>query len=274
MTKVARDDGDPAELGTLSFQGLDAQRRAVLDAVGDDRVRRGPTTAARDLYRGVMLDAAMDGLTPAAERRADDRVVYVSALWGALRPADRVPDYRLHMCDRPDGPGHLVQFWQQPLAGVLPVARRRRSHRRLPRIRVPARVAADRRSRASAGSSIKPVKDATFERGAGGSATRAVRGEVLRRILLDDSEPRTPEQLADALTGHFAGAAAAAIRRRTGRSSSESYAWRRERVPQHHRGDRRPGAAGPAVGRCRSSCGPRRRSPPCRRASRGTSCGS
>ncbi len=202
MTKVARDDGDPVELGALSFPGLDAERRAVLDAVGDDRARRGPTTPARELYRGVMLDAAMAGLTPAAERRADDWIVYVSALWGALRPGDQVPDYRLHMCDRPDGPGHLVQYWQQPLAGVLPLLA---GDGLIVDFRASEYLLAWRPTGelVERWVMIKPVKDATFERGAGGSATRAVRGEVLRRILLDDTEPRTPEQLAGALDGPF-----------------------------------------------------------------------
>ncbi|HWH98090.1 MAG TPA: peroxide stress protein YaaA, partial [Pseudolysinimonas sp.] len=115
MTKSPASRGDPVELGELSFPELGRERIAVLDAIAQPRLRSAPTTPARELYGGNLLKTALGDLSPEAEQRADEQLVFVSGLWGAVRPIDELPDYRVHMCERPAGLGHLVQYWQEPL---------------------------------------------------------------------------------------------------------------------------------------------------------------
>jgi cytoplasmic iron level regulating protein YaaA (DUF328/UPF0246 family) len=139
--------GRPVDLDALSFPELTAARSRVLDALGtastaDDALRRldvGPSLApeverntrlrslparpALEVYTGVLYDAlGWPTLSASARRRAASRLVVVSALWGALRPPDRIPPYRLNMCGRL-GIDSLTQFWRPALAPVLePVA--------------------------------------------------------------------------------------------------------------------------------------------------------
>lgn len=202
MTKSPSGSGDPVDLGTLSFPQLEANRSRVLSAVAPPGLRVAPTTQAIDLYRGMLLDAALDGASAGARHRAARQLVYVSALWGAVRPTDWLPEYRLHMCERPAGLGHLVQYWQEPLASVLPevagdglILDLRSSeylHAWRPRDAYTDRWVA-----------LKPVRDASFESGSGGSTARIARGRVLHRILNDGMMPRDPVELADALEPAF-----------------------------------------------------------------------
>jgi cytoplasmic iron level regulating protein YaaA (DUF328/UPF0246 family) len=73
-----------------------------------------------DLYTGPLhggLDA--EGLSEAAAERASGSIVVVSALWGALRPTDRVPPYRLHLFARLIGIDRLYETWRAVLPDVL-----------------------------------------------------------------------------------------------------------------------------------------------------------
>ena len=165
-TEIRR--GNPLDLDGLSFPPLAPTRAAVLDALIEvsaepdatdrvcvpatmrDVVRRNitlceaPTARAEAVYSGVLYDAlALKDLEAAARRRARAWIVIISALWGAVRPGDRIPSYRLNMCGRLPGLAHLPQVWRQPLADVLGAPARRR-RRRLPAGRVRHRLAADR----------------------------------------------------------------------------------------------------------------------------------
>ncbi|HET7646061.1 MAG TPA: peroxide stress protein YaaA, partial [Candidatus Limnocylindria bacterium] len=51
--------------------------------------------------------------------RAEQHVVIVSALWGALRPADPIPPYRLHVCARLVGMDRLEPAWRSILPPIL-----------------------------------------------------------------------------------------------------------------------------------------------------------
>jgi cytoplasmic iron level regulating protein YaaA (DUF328/UPF0246 family) len=136
--------GAPVDLERLSFPALTATRRRVaealvrtsgsLDAFQRLQVRQSmaPAVAANthlfeipavpvlDLYTGPVhegLDAA--GLSPAAAARAAERVVVNSALWGLLRPTDRVPSYRLQVCAHLIGAEDLEPIWGEVLPDVL-----------------------------------------------------------------------------------------------------------------------------------------------------------
>ena len=137
-------DGPPVVLGGLSFPALRATRAHVLEALlttsaAPDAFRRlhvGPAMAgeverntrllelparsALEVYSGPLhlgLDAA--SLSPGAAARAADEVVVVSSLWGLLRPADRIPPYRLHLDSRLIGMDRLRDTWRAVLPGVL-----------------------------------------------------------------------------------------------------------------------------------------------------------
>lgn len=138
------DSGEPLDLKALSFPELGPCRARVLDAlietsarrdalrrlrVGpslagevarNERIRELPTRRAAETYSGPLyagLDPA--AWSPRTWQRAQRDVVIVSALWGALRPADRIPAYRLHVCSWLAGIDRLEPMWRAVLPGVL-----------------------------------------------------------------------------------------------------------------------------------------------------------
>ncbi len=145
------DGGSPVDLDRLSFPSLTEMRERVMDAlvatsqrpdalrrlfVGpslagevarNEYLRDLPTRRAVDTYAGPLYEGLDAGSWSAhAERRAARRLVIVSALWGALRPADHIPPYRLNVCARLDGMDRLEPAWRTLLPPILTdVAERR-----------------------------------------------------------------------------------------------------------------------------------------------------
>lgn len=144
-SKTGRARGKPADPDRVSFPELAPTRSRVADALartsrqpdapallgvsprlGDDiarntRLDRAPAVPVSELYTGVLYDALDHaGLDPASRRRAARRLVVVSALYGAVRPADRVAPYRLSMGVNLPGLGPLASVWRGPLAQLLP----------------------------------------------------------------------------------------------------------------------------------------------------------
>lgn len=226
-TKAPVRRGKPLDLGRLSFPPLTPTRTAVLDALvqvsGEpDAVQRlgipaslgdllgrnvalrdAPTAPAERVYSGALYEAfGPADLDAAARRRARSWVVVVSALWGAVRLGDRIPPYRLDMCGRLPGLGHLPQVWAGPLGDVLPAAARRG-------VVVDCRSAefatAWRPTGAIAGRTVvvKVFRDRDGRRGAVSHGAKRTRGMVVRRIVTDGVDARRPEELAEALSGHF-----------------------------------------------------------------------
>jgi len=78
---------------------------------------------ALSVYSGPLhagLDAA--SLSAAAAERAARSVVVISPLWGVVRPADRIPPYRLHVCSRLVGMDRLEPPWRTVLGDLLAAA--------------------------------------------------------------------------------------------------------------------------------------------------------
>jgi cytoplasmic iron level regulating protein YaaA (DUF328/UPF0246 family) len=110
---VTPERGRRVGLSTLVYPRLRAPREQVIGAV-DPGLRTRPAIPAAELYSGVLF---------AALNLADlpwDDVLIASALWGVVRPGDRIPAHRLEMGDRPAGIGSLSAFWREPLRAALP----------------------------------------------------------------------------------------------------------------------------------------------------------
>ncbi|KNX37399.1 YaaA family protein [Luteipulveratus halotolerans] len=146
-TKHERRRGKPLDLEGLSFPELTSTRVMVAKALAevshrddaaaalgvspnlaDDiarntRLETAPALPAQDLYTGVLYDALdLGSLDTAALRRARRWVVVVSALYGALRPKDKVAPYRLSMSVNLDGVGPVAATWRDELDPVLTAA--------------------------------------------------------------------------------------------------------------------------------------------------------
>jgi len=145
-SKTGRARGKPASPELVSFPELASTRRAVAEALARvsaqpdapallgvsanlhadiaHNVRLGcaPAVTVADLYTGVLYDALnLPSMDSATRRRANRWLVVISAPYGALRPADKIPPYRLSMGVNLAELGPLASVWRAPLAAVLPI---------------------------------------------------------------------------------------------------------------------------------------------------------
>ena len=144
--KASGTDGPPLDLASLSFPDLNAtrtkvlthlvraatrQRRALQKALQlsdkqlaeldkDRDLLTAPTLPTLELYTGIVYDnLSYATLAAKARRRADQSLVVASALFGLLRPTDRVPPYRLSGATTLPGLGGLAPVWRPALEKQL-----------------------------------------------------------------------------------------------------------------------------------------------------------
>lgn len=142
--KTAAASGPAVDLSSLSFPDLEIARKQVMEALAEvsgrvdalealgvgaslaDDVERNlrlhaePAAPAHRVYSGVLYEAlGYASLTPVQRRKADEWIVVVSALWGAVGFADEVPAYRLSMSTALPGLGRLASFWKPLLNDAL-----------------------------------------------------------------------------------------------------------------------------------------------------------
>jgi cytoplasmic iron level regulating protein YaaA (DUF328/UPF0246 family) len=133
----------PADLSRLAHPELAPQREVLLDALAalaagpveparaalglsagqvedialNAALRTAPAAPAARVYTGVLYERLRLPDLPAAARR---RVLIASALWGVVRPNDRIPAYRLSMDAKLPGLGGLAAWWRPALTAALP----------------------------------------------------------------------------------------------------------------------------------------------------------
>ena len=149
--KAAGGRGAPLDLSALSFPGLTATRRRLVEVLeglaqrdperlrvalglserqhepveADARLTTAPTLPAMARYTGVLYDAlGYASLEGGARRRANASLVVASALFGLLRPTDRIPSYRLSGGTTLPGLGGLAPLWRPVLEPELAAADR------------------------------------------------------------------------------------------------------------------------------------------------------
>jgi cytoplasmic iron level regulating protein YaaA (DUF328/UPF0246 family) len=80
-----------------------------------------PAAPAADVYTGVLYQYMdLHSLSAAARRRAADRILIQSALWGVVRLEDRIPAYRMGIGASLPRMKGLAAWWKPALAKALP----------------------------------------------------------------------------------------------------------------------------------------------------------
>jgi cytoplasmic iron level regulating protein YaaA (DUF328/UPF0246 family) len=218
--KTAPETGPPVELDRLAYAGaLTESRRKLLAALAgladlpldravsmlavskgqagevavDATLGSAPAAPAAEIYTGVLYDRLR---LPELPKRAQGRVLIASALWGVLRPADRIPYYRLSAKAKLDGVGGLAAFWRPSLAAALPDK--------------PGTLVVDMRSGAYSAAwkpkqatlvSVRAFSEVKGKRKPVSHMAKATRGEVARALLRAKKAPESPEAAATIAEG-------------------------------------------------------------------------
>jgi uncharacterized protein len=115
--KAHPEAGEPVDLGALAFANeLGERREQLLDAF-DPGLREAPAAPAAEVYTGVLYKRLNLPELPAKARR---QVLIASALWGFVRPEDRIPYYKFPPKTRLEGIGAPAAYWRPALAEALP----------------------------------------------------------------------------------------------------------------------------------------------------------
>jgi uncharacterized protein len=186
--KTAPAAGEPVDLDSLAFaERLGEKREELLDVL-DPGLRKAPAAPAAEVYTGVLFKRLE---LPQLSAKARRQVLIASALWGVVRPDDRIPYYKLPPKEKLDGIGPLAKYWRLALAEALPDKE--------------GELIIDMRS--GAYSTMWKPKRATLlavraftvengERKAVSHMAKAVRGDVARALLLAKKAPGDPEAAA------------------------------------------------------------------------------
>ena len=226
--KTAPVRGSSLRLESLSFPALREPRERVLEALvalcsssttevaadtlglgptqlGEvDRnatLTKGPTARADRVYSGVLYEALdLPSLSAPARARASRWLAITSALFGLLRPTDRIPAYRLSGGVSLPNVGPLATYW----AGHLdPVVREAAGSGLVVDLRSSTygsfwRPRPELRDRVV---TVRVLHEVDGVRKVVSHFNKATKGRLVRNLLVDGRAPRRPPELADQLTG-------------------------------------------------------------------------
>jgi uncharacterized protein len=213
--KTAPTRGAPVKLEALAFAAdLTESRRKLLGALAalaelpleravsmlavskgqagevavDAELGSAPAGPAAEVYTGVLYDRLR---LPELPKRSQGRVLIASALWGVVRPTDRIPYYRFSAKARLDGIGGLAAFWRPALTAALPD----KEGTLVVDMRSGAYSAAWKPKQATL-VSVRAFTEVKGKRKPVSHMAKAVRGEVARALLEQKKPPESPEAAA------------------------------------------------------------------------------
>lgn len=216
-------EGPPVALRELSFPELAPLRARIIEALIEtsarsdafQRLQVGPSMArvvarnprllelparpASEVYSGPLHEGlAATTLPLAATERASRDLVIASALWGLLRPTDRIPPYRLHVCSRLVGMDRLEPVWRTVLPDVL--AEAAGPHGVVLDLRSPSYQAIGMATGLPDRTVTLRVEQRAFGGGRiGDVVAKRIRGQAARHLLESGADPNGPEALAGML---------------------------------------------------------------------------
>ena len=163
------------------------------------RLRTAPTARADRVYTGVLYDA-LDAatLSSAAKRRAGTRLAVTSSLFGLVRPGDRIPAYRLSGDTTLPGVGSVAALWRDALG---PAATDAVGDGLLVDLRSTTYAAFWRPPTALAPrvATVRVLHESNGKRQVVSHFNKATKGRLVRAVLEDGGNPRTPGAFADLL---------------------------------------------------------------------------
>lgn len=213
--------GKPLDLSTLSHPELMTARSTVLDELievsggvdatkqlkvgkgladvvrANTLLRTAPTAPAEQAYTGVLYEALDSAsLDAAARRRMSRRLLIFSALFGVLRPTDRIPAYRLAAGVSLPAIGGVARFWRPHLQDALSAKG----------LVVDCRSAAYAAMWAPPAEEHLPVRvlrEVDGQRSVVSHMAKQTRGYVARALCLESSTPRSAGDLVELLNSYF-----------------------------------------------------------------------
>ena len=229
--KTAPAMGSPVNLAALSHPALEAARKRVGNELARASARRNalsvldvgasltdevarntsiwenPTAPASQVYSGVLYEASGAATwTGDTLERAADRVRVISALWGAVSPADAIPAYRLSMGTTLSRLGPLAAFWRGHLGKALD---ERAAEDLIVDCRSSTYAAAWRAPKHAV--SVRVEREANGKRTVVSHNAKHARGLLTGLLVAEPEPPSTAEQLAD-IAGRVPGVTAVELR--------------------------------------------------------------
>ena len=190
LATVSRRRGALEILGVGASLGAEVARNAELFTA--------PCAPAAKVYSGVLYDAAgMGSWDAAAIATASESIVTVSAVWGAVSPADLIPAYRLSMDTELPGIGRLAPWWKPQLAKALAA---RAESQLIVDCRSSAYLAAWTPPASADHVTVAVVREREGKRSVVSHMAKHTRGVLAGFLALGDSVPATPEDLAHTAT--------------------------------------------------------------------------
>jgi uncharacterized protein len=182
--KAQPEAGEPVDLGSLVFAGELGEKRADLIDALDPTLLDAPAAPAAEVYTGVLYGRLELTKLPVKARR---QVLIASALWGVVRPEDRISYYRLPPKTRLEGIGPPAAYWRPALAEALPdeegdliVDMRSGAYSTMWKPKRAALLA------------VRAFTESDGERKAVSHLAKAVRGDVARALLRAKKPPSDP----------------------------------------------------------------------------------
>jgi len=186
--KAKPEASEPMDLGSLVFaEKLGERREQVLDAL-DPSLRKAPAAPAAEVYTGVLYGRLE---LPKLSKRARSRVLIASALWGFVRPDDRIPYYKFPPKTKLKGIGAPAAYWRPSLAEAMPDG----AGELIIDMRSGAYSTFWKPQRATL-LAVRAFTEQDGERKAVSHMAKAVRGDVARALLQAKTMPKGPQDAA------------------------------------------------------------------------------